>query len=67
MLAKHSKSFSFIDYISVGVSRMQRNFEPTMREVADNVTALHIPATAHWIPEEDPKALTTAPVKFARS
>jgi hypothetical protein len=26
--AKHSKSFSLIDCISVGVDRMQRNFEP---------------------------------------
>ena len=28
MLAKHSKSFSLVDEISVGVDRMQRNFEP---------------------------------------
>jgi hypothetical protein len=28
VLAKHSKSFSLIDCISVGVNRMQRNFEP---------------------------------------
>jgi pimeloyl-ACP methyl ester carboxylesterase len=41
--------------------------EEMMREVADNVTALRIPATAHWIAEEDPKALTTALVRFARS
>jgi ubiquinone/menaquinone biosynthesis C-methylase UbiE len=32
VLAKHSKSFSLIDCISVGVDRMQRNFEP-MRKV----------------------------------
>jgi hypothetical protein len=31
VLAKHSKSFSLIDCVSVGVDRMQRNFEP-MRE-----------------------------------
>jgi hypothetical protein len=31
VLAKHSKSFSLIDCISVGVDRMQRNFE-TMRK-----------------------------------
>jgi hypothetical protein len=29
VLAKHSKSFSLIDCVSVGVDRMQRNFEPT--------------------------------------
>src|SRR5260370_13171013 len=30
---KHSKSFSLIDYISVGVDRMQRNFEPMRKQV----------------------------------
>jgi hypothetical protein len=30
-LAKHSKSFSLIDCISVGVDPMQRNFEPMRR------------------------------------
>jgi len=33
VLAKHSKSFSLIDRISVGVNRMQRNFEPMRRQV----------------------------------
>jgi len=33
VLAKHSKSFSLIDYISVGVDRMQRNFEPMRTQV----------------------------------
>jgi len=28
ILAKHSKSFSLLDSISVGIDRMQRNFEP---------------------------------------
>jgi hypothetical protein len=28
VLAKYSKSFSLIDYVSVGVDRMQRTFEP---------------------------------------
>jgi len=34
VLAKHSKSFSLIDCISVGVDRMQRNFEPMRKQVA---------------------------------
>jgi hypothetical protein len=38
-----------------------------MREVADNVRALGIPATAHWIAEEEPKALTAALWEFLRS
>jgi hypothetical protein len=33
VLAKHSKSFSLIDSISVGVDRMQRNFEPMRKQV----------------------------------
>ena len=33
MLAKHSKSFSLIDCIPVGVDRMQRNFEPMRKQV----------------------------------
>jgi hypothetical protein len=32
-LAKHSKSFSLVDGISVGVDRMQRSFEPMRRQV----------------------------------
>jgi hypothetical protein len=33
VLAKQSKSFSLIDCISVGVDRMQRNFEPMRKHV----------------------------------
>ena len=33
LLAKHSKSFSLLDAISVAVDRMQRNFEPMRRQV----------------------------------
>jgi hypothetical protein len=33
VLAKHSESFSLIDCISVGVDRMQRNFEPMRKQV----------------------------------
>jgi len=33
VLAKHSKSFNLIDTLSVGVDRIQRNFEPMQRQV----------------------------------
>jgi hypothetical protein len=33
VLAKHSKSFSLVDSISIGVDRMQRNFEPMRQQV----------------------------------
>jgi predicted HTH transcriptional regulator len=40
ILAKHLKSFSLIDSLSVGVDRMQRNFEP-MREQVEPGTAVN--------------------------
>ncbi len=33
VLAKHSKSLNLLDSISVGVDRMQRNFEPMQKQV----------------------------------
>jgi len=33
VLAKHTKSFNLIDTLSVGVDRIQRNFEPLQRQV----------------------------------
>ena len=33
VLAKHTKRFSLIDAVSVGVDRMQRNFEPMRRQI----------------------------------
>ncbi|MGA7078798.1 MAG: hypothetical protein ACLQEI_11280 [Terriglobales bacterium] len=33
VLAKHSKSFSLVDCLSVGVDQMQRNFEPMRKQV----------------------------------
>ncbi len=33
VLAKHTKSFNLVDTLSVGVDRIQRNFEPMPRQV----------------------------------
>jgi hypothetical protein len=33
VLAKHTKHLSLVDILSVGVDRMQRNFEPLRRQV----------------------------------
>lgn len=33
VLAKHSKSFNLVETLSVGVDRIQRNFEPLQRKV----------------------------------
>jgi pimeloyl-ACP methyl ester carboxylesterase len=38
--------------------------EEMMREVAANVAGVRIPATAHWVPEENPAALTRALLDF---
>lgn len=35
VLAKHSKSFSVVDAVSIGIDRMQRNFEPMMNQVRE--------------------------------
>jgi pimeloyl-ACP methyl ester carboxylesterase len=40
--------------------------ESMMREVAGSVESLVLPRTAHWIPEEQPTALTSAMTEFLR-
>jgi len=35
-----------------------------MREVADDVTELRVPYAAHWIAEENPRALAEGLVAF---
>ena len=35
VLAKHTRSFSLIDSLAVGVERIQRNFELMQRQVED--------------------------------
>jgi hypothetical protein len=32
VLAKHTKNFSIVDALAIGVDRIQRNFEPLRRE-----------------------------------
>jgi pimeloyl-ACP methyl ester carboxylesterase len=41
--------------------------EEMMREVADDITGLRVPGTAHWIAEENPGALVRALLEFAGS
>ena len=38
--------------------------EEMMREVADDVTGVRIPGTAHWVVEENPQALVEAILEF---
>jgi pimeloyl-ACP methyl ester carboxylesterase len=39
--------------------------EEMMREVAEDVTGVIVPRTAHWIPEENPDALVAALIEHA--
>lgn len=38
--------------------------EEMMREVAEHVTGVRVPGTAHWVPEENPQAFTRALLDF---
>jgi pimeloyl-ACP methyl ester carboxylesterase len=39
--------------------------EEMMREVAEDVTGMRVPRTAHWVPEENPEAFVRAVLDFA--
>ncbi len=39
--------------------------EEMMREVAEDVTGVRVPGTAHWVPEENPEAFVAALLEFA--
>lgn len=49
VLAKHTKSFNLVDTLSVGVDRIQRNFEPLQRQVETWRKAQMTDATAKLI------------------
>jgi hypothetical protein len=76
-MAKHSKSFSLVDAISIGVGRMQRNFAPMRRQVEmwraqqlTNATAKdHIPGVHRGRPggSEAPGAASPPIVTLRRS
>ena len=57
-----------IPVLAIGgeISNSGAFLEEMMLEVANNVTAILIAGTAHWIPEEAPKAVTTAILDFLR-
>jgi pimeloyl-ACP methyl ester carboxylesterase len=38
-----------------------------LQEVAENVTAVRVPRTGHWVAEENPKAVTSALLEFLRT
>jgi hypothetical protein len=48
VLAKHSKSFSLVDCISVGVDRMQRRFESMRKQLEASQTSELMDAASRW-------------------
>jgi pimeloyl-ACP methyl ester carboxylesterase len=42
-----------------------RLVEAMMREVAEDVTGVIVPGTAHWVPEENPAAFLDALLAFS--
>jgi pimeloyl-ACP methyl ester carboxylesterase len=53
--------------IGGGMSTSGTLMAPMMQEVALRVESMVLPGTAHWIPEEQPTALTTAITKFLKA
>jgi hypothetical protein len=55
VLAKPSKSFNLIDTLSVGVDRIQRNFEPLQRQGAANAIETAVVEDSDWLIENTPE------------
>lgn len=50
--------------VSGGISNTGPFLEEMMHEIADKVTAVRIPRTAHWVPEEAPEELARVLAEF---
>lgn len=63
-LARHGKLT--VPVLAVGgmVSNSGALVEGMMREVAEQVTGVRVPGTAHWVPEENPAAFAAALLRF---
>jgi len=57
-----------IPVLAVGgeISTSGALMDEMMREVAEDVTFVRVPRTAHWVPEERPEALAEAMLEFLR-
>lgn len=63
-LRRHGKLAIPVLAIGGAISTSGAVVEEMMREVADDVTGLRVPETAHWIPEERPQAVVDALLRF---
>jgi pimeloyl-ACP methyl ester carboxylesterase len=66
VLRKNGKLTMPVLAVAGTISNSGPQLEGMMKEVAEQVTAVKIPNTAHWIPEENPEALVQAIVDFLR-
>ena len=48
-LAKHTKSFNLIDTLAVGVDRLQRSFEPMLRQGVEEWHQAQITGAKSWL------------------
>jgi pimeloyl-ACP methyl ester carboxylesterase len=64
-LERHGKLTVPVLAVGGAISTSGDIVEEMMREVADDVTAVRIPDTGHWVPEEAPAALADAVLEFA--
>jgi len=64
MLKEHGKLSIPVLAVGGAISTSGPLVEEMMREVADNVTGLRIPDTAHWIAEENPEAFLAGLLPF---
>lgn len=63
-LARNGKLTVPVLAVGGGTSTTGGLAEDMMREVAEDVTGVRPPGTAHWIPEENPAALADAVLRF---
>ena len=65
VLRRHGKLTIPVLAMGGAISTSGPLVEEMMREVAEHVTGVRVPGTAHWIAEENPRAFASAVLEFA--
>jgi pimeloyl-ACP methyl ester carboxylesterase len=65
-LARNGKLTVPVLAVCAAISNTGPLVEEMMREVAENVSSLRVPRSAHWIPEENPSALIEGLLNFLK-
>jgi pimeloyl-ACP methyl ester carboxylesterase len=63
-LARNGKLTAPVLAVGGATSTSGAHVEEMMREVAENVSGVRVPRSSHWIPEENPSALSAALLDF---